>query len=815
MARSWPNVRIGIRSLLRTPGSTAVAVTTLALGIGANTAIFSLVNALLLRPLPIPHPEQLVALSTTIADNINGDEPFTLQIFEELGRRQQIFSELFAWNGGSIKTFEADGNRFAAGLAEVSGNYYQAIGVAPLLGRFIQSSDVALENGTSNAVAVISYRAWRSWYHGEANVIGETIRMGNQPFTIIGVEPEGYSGLIIDGATDVTVPIFAPGQLASRDAKILWLRLYGRLKQDVNVHTARASLATLWPHIQQATLPPGYEGERHARFFARRIAVESASTGISSLRKRFSYSLQVLLALVGAVLLIACLNLANLALARAASRQHEAGVRVALGATAWDLMRQPLIESSLLSTAGALLGLFLASWASRVLLHIAWTGLLITPLSTTPDARVLAFTATVTVLTALLFAIAPAWHSVRIHPLEALQRRTRSVRGGSSSLGKSLLVLQIALSLVLVVGALLFAQTLSRLHTVDVGYRRDHLLTLMLFPQRRALAEKDAPAYYQDLTEKIKRLPGVESVSFSTNGPANEFETFGPAYGAQNGTPVQAVEEYVGPNFFHTAGMRVLSGREFIWQDHEPAPVIISQSLAERLFGHSGPVGRTLYTGPHTYLRESRVVGVVNSASLWKVETIHPMAVYRPFWLDYHAVQPIMDIRTTADPRSLKASVEQAVTSLGHQYSLRIMTVEERLDSYLTVQRLMAMLSLFFGAIAVLIASIGLYGLLSFHVAQRTSELGVRVALGAQRAQVLSMVLREVAVLASLGCAIGFAATLAVSRFVRSILFGVSTTDPIILTFAVLILAAVSLAAGWLPARRAASVDPIAALRAE
>lgn len=232
MARSWPNVRIGIRSLLRTPGSTAVAVTTLALGIGANTAIFSLVNALLLRPLPLPHPEQLVALSTTIADNINGDEPFTLQMFEELSRRQQIFSELFAWNGGSIKTFEANGNRFAAALAEVSGNYYRAIGVAPLLGRFIESSDVALENGTSNAVAVISYRAWRSWYHGDANVIGAKIRMGNQPFTIIGVEPEGYSGLIIDGATDVTVPIFAPGQLASRDAKILWLRLYGRLKQD-------------------------------------------------------------------------------------------------------------------------------------------------------------------------------------------------------------------------------------------------------------------------------------------------------------------------------------------------------------------------------------------------------------------------------------------------------------------------------------------------------------------------------------------------------------------------------------------------------
>jgi len=350
-----------------------------------------------------------------------------------------------------------------------------------------------------------------------------------------------------------------------------------------------------------------------------------------------------------------------------------------------------------------------------------------------------------------------------------------------------------------------------------VGYRRDHLLTLMLFPQGPPLAEKDAPAYYQGLAERIKRLPGVESVSFSGNGPANEFETLGPVYNAKDGTPVQAVEDYVGPDFFHVAGMHLLSGSEFTWQDNgrEPLPAIISRSLAEHLFGHDNAVGRMIYAGPHTYLEKLNVVGVVNSASLWKVESVHPMAIYRPIVSGYHSAEPIMDIRTTVDAGSLKTAVEQAVSSLDRQYSLRTMTVDERLDSYLTVQRLTAMLTLFFGGVAVLIASAGLYGLMSFHVTRRTAELGIRVALGAQRGQVLSMILREAAVLAGMGCAIGFAATLAMSRFVKSILFGVSATDPLILASAGLTLTAVALVAGLLPARRASAVDPIKALRAE
>ncbi len=488
-----------------------------------------------------------------------------------------------------------------------------------------------------------------------------------------------------------------------------------------------------------------------------------------------------------------------------------------MGASAWDLMRQPLMESFLLSVVGALLGLVLAYWASHALLRIAWTGLITTPLSTAPDARVLLFTAAVATISGLLFALAPGWHAASIDPLEALRQQTRSVRGGSSAARKILLVAQMALSLMLVAGALLFGRTLNRLHTVDVGYRRDHLLSMMLFPQAGHGSTPNSTAYYRQLVERVKRVPGVESASFSANGPANELERFEEVYGSLSGAPVEAVPDFIGPDFFHVAGMHLLSGREFSWHDDEKGPeiAIISRSLEEKLFGHGDAVGRTIYLGPHTYALALKIVGVVNSASLWKVESVHPLAIYRPLAADFPFSQPLMDVRTTVDPRSIKTEAERAVRSLGRQYSLRTTTVEERLDSYLSVQRLTALLAGFFGGVALLIASIGLYGLMSFHVARRTAELGVRLALGAQRKQVLSMVMREALLLASAGCVLGLIASLGAAKLITNILFGVSGTDPVILASAVVTLLGVAAMAGFVPARRASNVDPVVALRVE
>ena len=811
-------IRATILALLKSPGATAIAISTLALGMGANTALFSLLNAVELRPLPIPKPYQLVAMGTRIPDDLNGrDQPFSLQMFDEISRRQQVFSDMFAWDASAIDNFEADGQTFAAALASVSGTYYQTMGITPLLGRFIDAHDVALNSGTSSAVAVISYRVWRARFHAERDVIGKIIRVDGQPFTVIGVEPEDYSGLVIDGSTDVTVPIFGPGKPGSREPALLWLRLYGRLKPGVTLQQAKASFQALWPHILETTEPPGFAAARRARFFARRIALTSAATGVSQLRKQFSYPLRVLLGLVGAVLLIACLNLANLSLARAAANHHESGVRAALGASAWDLIRRPLTESLFISFAGALLGLAVAYWTSRALLRIAWTGLVESGLRPTLDWRVLAFTGAVALITGVLFAIAPAWHAAQASPMQALQQGTRSVRGGSTLLGRCLLVGQIALSLALIAGALLFGRTLSQLHNSDVGYRRDHLLTMLLFPQPGQEQRKYQTNYYRELVRNLERLPGVESVSFSEETPASESEYLNAARASQNNSDTQTCGDSVGPGFFHVLAMNVLSGRDFDWRDdeHNQDIAIISESLAKQLFKDQSAVGRSLYVGPRAFNQRLTIVGVVNNASLWKIEDHDPLAVFRPLASGFSDVDPMVVLRTAVDPRDLKAPAERVVRSLGRHYSLRTMTLDERLDTSITAQRLTALLTALFGGIALLIASLGLYGLMSYHVARRTAELGIRIALGARPGQVLSMVLREVLLLSSIGCLLGAWLSFLLAPLVHGILYGVSPRSPIILGLAIVTLMAVAVAAGIGPARRAASVDPVQALRVD
>lgn len=808
------------RALSKNRTVNVFAVFILALGIGANTTIFSLLNAVVLRSLPIPNPEQLVSLGTTISDSVNV-QPFSLAMFNEMIRQQQSFSELFVSNDSGINTFDVDGRYVTAALAEVSGSYYQAMRIAPRLGRFVDARDVSVGSGMSSPVAVISYRAWRDWYHRDVNVIGKIIRVGNHhPFTIIGVQPEGFSGLIIDASPDVTIPILSTlqaGGIDLRDPRILWLRLYGRLKPGVSLQHARASVTTIWPHIQAATPPPAYEGERLARFFARRITLESAATGVSRLRRPFSYTLQVLLALVGAVLLLACLNLANLTLARALARWHETGVRAALGASAWQLVRPALIENLLLSCTGAALALPGAYWTSQYLLRVAWTGLAPMALNPSLDVGVLAFATTVTFVSGVLFTVPWAYHAVRIDPIEGLRRQTRSVHGGMRVSARFLLIAQMALSLVLVSGALLFAQTLNNLHDESVGYRRDHLLTLMLFPQPGFVGSQNSTAYYKQLAEELKQLPGVDTASFSYNGPANQVEDYAQVYSSLAAAPVEAVSEFAGPEFFRAMGMQLLAGREFDWHDDERGAkvAIVSESLAKKLFGDGDPVGRTLYFGPRAHALPLVIVGVVNSASLWKVETPRPPAVYRTLASLFPDAEPLLDIRTQIDPRRIKADAERAVHKMGRHYSLRTLTVEERLDSHLSVQRLTAQLTAFFGGLAILISSIGLYGLMSFQIARRTAELGIRLALGAQRERVLAMVLRETLALALIGCSLGLAASVMSAKFIGSVLFGVSPTEPAILTMAVGIHIAVAVAAGFAPARRAASVDPVVALRSD
>ncbi|MBV9302577.1 MAG: ABC transporter permease [Acidobacteriaceae bacterium] len=455
-----------------------------------------------------------------------------------------------------------------------------------------------------------------------------------------------------------------------RDPRLLWLTLYGRLKPGISLDQARTRIETIWPHVQEATRPPGYEGARLARFFARRIHTESAERGVSDLRKKFSASLWILQLLVSAILLITCLNLTNLSLAKAITHQHESGVRAALGADVWVLLRQPVIESFLLSLAGSVFGLLPAHWTSRALIAIAWTGLTPLSLSTSPDWRVLSFTAAVAIFTALLIAIAPAWYAARMEPIDVLKRTSRSILGKSAIFGKLLLTGQMTLSVVVVASALLLGRSLLRLLHTDAGYQRDHFLTILLFPQSKSGSGQDSSAYYKELSRELGRLPGVEAVSFSVTGPASEEEWLDPVSKSPTERPIQVDLEGVGPNFFRVAGMHVLSGREFRWQDYARGTevAIISQSLAEHLFGKADSVGRVVYLGPVPYAEKLEILGVVNSASLWKIESSRPLAIYR-FLRDISLDSEITaDIRTTVDPHTIKSQAERIVRMLGRHY---------------------------------------------------------------------------------------------------------------------------------------------------
>ena len=740
------DLRYSLRMLARTPVITGVAVLSLALGIGANTAIFSLMNALVLRPLPARDADRLVRLTTTTTpqdpDRWDG---MSLEMFHQLQNEQRVFSDLFISVGGAIENAEANGVKYLAGVNIVDGGYYASIGIQPYLGRLIGPQDLSLDAGYPAPVAVIGYGCWQRRYNGDPSVLGKTIRVQERPLTIVGVTPEHFSGLTIDVDTDVTVPIGFSGRTNYRDRKATNLVLYAHLRSGVTMEQAQARIDSMWPGILDATLPEGLVGPPRDTFMAQRIRMDSVARGESFLRGRFAQPLNVLLAMVGMLLVIACVNLANLMLARAAGRGHEFGIRLALGAARWRLVRQMLTESLILSLAGAGLGFALAHWASRFLVNMMWTGLTPLGLDAAPDLRVLAFTALISILTGVAFGVAPAWSIFQTDPAGSLRRSNRSVRGGASRLGKVLISVQVALSIVLVIGAVLFVRSLDKLRTADVGYRRDGLAMLWLFPQTGPQGQtfRNRTAYFRDLVERLERLPGVESASFSEGGPMTRSDFAGSvSIASSQQAPVQAVPEVIGPGFFRLVGMRLLAGRDFEWRDDETArPVaIISESLSRRLFLAGDAIGRIIESGEN---RGLEVVGIVNSASLWGGRSHEPMAVYLALMQRPRDNSPYLDLRIAGDAAAVLPNVRRTLESLGRHISLKTETSEQRAAWSRTTDRVVAMMSSFFGGLALLLASIGLYGLMSYAVERRTSEIGVRMALGARASDVRTLVCRE------------------------------------------------------------------------
>jgi predicted permease len=805
------DVKLAARMLRKNPGFTAVAVLSLALGIGANTAIFSLINALVLRTLPVDQPGRLVLLSTL---NPNGQkELLSVAMFEEIQRRQQVFSGLFGWRANAMANLEANGVAYAGCRDDATGEYFATLAVKPLLGRLFTPEDAAAGPPT---VAVLDYRCWRRRFNGDPAVVGKFIRHEGKPLTIIGVTPESFGGLVADVACDLTVPLaFSTEQRRRREA--LSLIVAGRLKDGVSLEQARAHLEALWPAVQAAAVPEGRQGSARQEFFARRLVVDSAATGISYLRERFTRPLAVLMGVVALILLIACVNLASLMLSRAAGRQREMAIRVALGASGWRLVCQHLAESLLLAAAGAALGLWLAEWGTRFIARLIWTGYVPLRMNPAPDAQVLAFTAGIAIVTAVLFGIAPAWRATRADPGSVLQRSAR-MSGGTGRLGKALVAVQVALSLVLLIGAALFLRTIHNLRTVDVGFRRDGILLVQLFPRAGGHTGLDRTVYYDELADKVAALPGVRSVSYSNLAPIVPYE-FKESVEVKSGAvaPVNAVVDILAPRFLETLGMRLLAGRDFNWHDDANAPrvALVSESLARRLFPLGDAVGQHLRVGAAREHQDIGIVGVVNSASLWILRSREPMAVYTPLGQVTRGIHPQMVIRAAVEPVSVAAPVRRTIESLGREYPLRIQTLRDRENWALMQERLIGILSSFFSGLALLLACVGLYGLMSYSVSRRIGEMGIRMALGAAPRTVLHLIIREAVTLVLAGILIGLPVAFAASRLVSGLLFGLSPADPLSIVASVTVLTAVALLAGYLPARRAARTDPMEALRCE
>jgi predicted permease len=821
------DVRYGLRQLRRSPGFTAVAVLTLALGIGANTAVFSLLDSLFFRDLPVPEPEQLVSFG--VGEHDDTYPVLSLPLFREITRNQKVFSETFASGDDSIVNVETNGELSRAALSAVTGNFFPELGAKPEIGRLLDSSDVRLNALMPRQVAVLSYNFWQNHYGGAKSVIGKIVKIEGVPFTIIGVARKGFRGMYADVEPEVLVPLTAVplivnendmlGQLQRAD--MFWLYAAGRLKPGVTLNRARAQLNALWPSVLRAVMPAQRQPAERERYLSLRLRVQSAATGNSFVRRDTSKPLYLLLGVTGIVVITASVNLAGLMLARNAARTHEFGVRMALGATRTMLVQQILIESIMVSVAGALAGLAFANWGSHVLSAFFLGHIYVTPaaLNLSPDLHVLTFTAIAAVCTAILFGLAPAWVSGREDPKAALQHGARGPARGARRLGKILIAAQVALSFLLVAVAGLFIRSVEELHRVSPGFRTENLLSASLYPTPGGYKNLNWVSYEHELTERCKEIPGVISAGLDNFGlGSGDVWTQHVHLHGTGGAGLPVDFAMIMPGFFGTAGINLLQGRSFTWQDEGSAPhvAIVSQSLASRLFPHGGGIGRTLDITTKPDWQPVQIVGVVSNAKVSDIREQNPLTVYVPTmqYKGYMGYSELL-VETNARLSSIAPVILRTVTSLGHEYVWRIAPVEQNIDRSLWRERVTTLLSTFFGALTLLIAAIGLYGLMAGEVKRRTHEFGIRVALGAQKRDVLTLVLGQGMLAALAGVGAGLVGALALTRLLSSLLHDVQPTDPLTFFVVALILTAVTLLAAYIPARRATTVDPMVALRYE
>lgn len=813
----WGDLRLAARGLRKAPLFIVISVSILTAGLGANTAIFNIVNTLLLRPLPVEEPDRLVSILPV--DRSGGTGGFTWATFEELRRNQRYFSAISARASGGIRAVEADGALSPRAIVVVSAEYFAVLGVKPFLGGTFRPGA-----GDSERIAVISNRFWKTQMGARRDAVGAVIRVEGHPYTVAAVLPESFHGFNVGDPDDVTIPVpafFDPGWLLPRAG----FEVLGRLKPGVSMEQAGEQLRSIWPAAKQAAAPPSLSAREREEFLSQRLDVSSGARGSPGdyIRERFAHRVLVLLGAVGLTLLIACANIAGLMLSRAAARAHDTSVRVALGAGRLRLMRQAAAEAMLLVVPAAIAGAILGTWLSRKLADFMWIGVIPHDFALNPDARVFGFLAASASLTCLLASALPAWQLTRIAPAAALYG---AGRGGPASrrqrAGRALVVAQSALAVVLLSAAGLFGASLMNIKALELGFKADEVLAIQLAGRPGAYDDASfvPAAHYANLLERVRNSPGIRSASVSKQIPVSSASA---AYNETVAVPGSAANTGayrldVGPGFFETLGIPLLRGRDFDAADAGSATrfAIVSESLATGLFGSQDVIGRGIAVGASREWQNARIIGVVSDANLCNIGRSGSAVVYLPIFQQPPRMFSLMlAVRSHGPPGSVRDEVLGIIGGMGREYTLLVEPLDALIDRILVRERLMAALAGFFGAFPLVLACLGLYGMVSYHVSRRTAEIGVRLALGAARGRVVAMVLRESLAVVALGVAFGIPLSLAAAYAARSVLFGVSPADPRLPALAALALVVSATLAALVPAIRATRVNPTNALRAE
>ena len=832
LERLLQDVQYSIRTLAKNPAFTLVAMATLALGIGANAAMFSLLDQVVLRLLPVSHPERLVIVRETgnHYGNTYGPNTISWPMFEDLRDNNQVFSGMFCRFAAAVTI--GYGDRAGQIPAElVSGSYFPTLGVGAALGRTIAPDDDAVPD--SKPVVVLSYSFWRSYFGSDRTIVGRTIALNSQAMTVIGVAQPGFDGVEMGAPAKVFVPIMMKTEmtphsdgLKDRRRRLSWVTAYGRLKPGVSREQAQLSLQPLLHGIlaMEAQQPEftRYTTAADRQLFLRN-RVELLPGSENGLREYMRKPLWLLVALTGAVLLLACANLANLLLARATAREREFAVRLAIGAGRARIVRQLLMESLLLSGAGAMLGLALAFVADRILLRIylpaeAAAEFVVSPI---PDARVLAFVMGVMLLTSLVFGLLPALRGARTEITLSLKDRSGATSGGFS-LRRILAGVQVALSLLLLFGAGLFVRTLRNLENLGPGFPTDHLLTFSIDPSLNGYSDEETKSFYERLNVNLETMPGVASVGFSAmpvlKGYAWQNAVLGKDF---EGAPIeeQPVLSLVSPDYFATLGIPIVAGRAFTTQDVKPANyAVINETFASQYFPGRDPIGQRfgLVDDMQAVTPDTQVIGVIADRKYRDLRETPPPQAYFPYSEGAHFRFMNVYLRTQGDPRQIEDELRERMRQFDpHVPVVGLETMNEQIGISLRTERLVASLSAVFGGVATLLAVIGLYGVMAYAVMRRTREIGICMALGALRGNVIAMVMREVFFLIGAGLAAGILLVLALADLIRSQIYGLSARDPLTFVGAAVVLTAAAGLAGFIPALRASSVDPTTALRQE